>query len=81
MLICHRNMDGNVITRLMLLLLVAATLGLGKYTVAISVCTVLLGLVWRGSHKLRLDFKVISTCVLGSVVGELMVIGTYRLLF
>lgn len=60
---------------------VSATLGLGRYTVAISVFSVLLGLVWLGSHKLRLDFKVIGSCLLGSVVGELMVIGTHRLLF
>jgi hypothetical protein len=60
---------------------VSATLGVGAYTVAIAVLLVLVGLVWRGSRTLRLGVDVVGGCFLGSVVAEVMVIGTHKLLF
>lgn len=61
--------------------LISATLGLGKYTVALIVCTVLLGLVWRGSQRLKLEPQVIGNwCVVG-VAAQLIVIGTYKFIF
>ena len=60
---------------------IAANLGLGKYTVAIIVCSVLLGLVWRGSKRLKLEPQVIGIWCVGGVAAQLIVIGTYRFLF
>ena len=60
---------------------ISAKLGLGKYTVAIVVCSVLLGLVWRGSRRLKLNPRVIGIWCVGGVAAQLIVIGTYRFLF
>lgn len=60
---------------------ISARLGLGKYTVALIVCAILLGLVWRGSQRLKLEPQVIGNwCVVG-VAAQLIVIGTYKFIF
>jgi len=57
---------------------ISARLGVGKYTVALIVCTVLLGLVWRGSKRLKLDSQAIANwCVVGTG-AQLLVIATYK---
>ena len=57
---------------------ISARLGLDKYTVALIVCTVLLGLVWRGSRRLKLDPQVIGNwCVVGTA-AQLLVIATHK---
>lgn len=60
---------------------VAVRLGLGKYTVAIIVCSVLLGLVWRGSRRFKLEPQAVGIWCVGGVVAQLIVIGTYKFLF
>jgi len=60
---------------------ISANLGLGKYTVAIIVCSLLLGLVWRGSKRLKLEPRVIGFWCVGAVAAQLIVIGTYKFLF
>jgi hypothetical protein len=58
---------------------ISASLGLGKYTVAIIVCSVLLALVWKGSLRLKLGVIALNAWIFGSVVCKLMVIGTHKL--
>jgi hypothetical protein len=60
---------------------ISATLGLGKYTAVIIVCSILLGLVWRGSRTLKLNGLVIIRFMGGCSVSMLMVIATHKLLF
>ena len=60
---------------------ISATLGLGKYTVALVVCSILLALVWRGSHVLKLNGMAVSGFIFCSVVLNLMVIATHVLCF
>jgi len=59
---------------------ISAELGLGKYTVAIVVCSVLLGLVWRGSKRLKLEPQAIGMWCVGGAAAQLIVIGTYKFL-
>jgi hypothetical protein len=58
---------------------VSTSLGLGKYTVAVIVCSVLLALVWRGSIKLQLSVVAVTVWGLCCVVCKFMVIGTIKL--
>jgi hypothetical protein len=58
---------------------ISATLGLGKYTVVIVVCSILLGLVWRGSRTLKLNGSVITRFIGACLVSMLMVIATHKL--
>ena len=60
---------------------ISANLGLGKYTVAIVVCSILLGLVWKGGKRLKLEPQVIGIWCVGGVAAQLIVIGTYIFLF
>lgn len=59
---------------------VAASLGMGKYTVAVLVLTILGALVLQGSYTLKLRFLDIGAWSLGSVTAKLLVIATIRLL-
>ncbi len=58
---------------------ISASLGLGKYTVAIIVCSLLLALVWKGSLKLKLGFVALNGWIFGSTVCMLIVIYTHKL--
>jgi len=58
----------------------SADLGLGKYTVAIVVCSILLGLVWRGSTRLRQEPRAIGFWCVGGVAAQLILIGTTKFL-
>ena len=60
---------------------ISATLGLGKYTVSFVVCSILLALLWRGSHVLKLNGMAVSGFIFCSVVFNLMVIATHVLCF
>lgn len=59
---------------------IAADLGIGRYTVAVLVCLILLALVWRGSRRLAQGPRHIGWWCVGAVVAQLAVIGTDRLL-
>jgi hypothetical protein len=59
---------------------IAAALGIGRYTVAVLVCLILLILVWRGSRRLAQGPRHIGWWCVGAVVAQLAVIGTDRLL-
>ncbi len=59
---------------------ISASLGSGKYTVAIVVCSILLALVWRGSRKLKFGFIALNGWIFGSAVCMLVVINTHKLL-
>jgi hypothetical protein len=58
---------------------ISASLGLGKYTVAIIVCSLLLALVWKGSLKLKFGFIALNGWAFGSTVCMMMVINTHKL--
>ena len=58
---------------------ISAILGLGKYTVVIVVCSILLGLVWRGSRTLKLNGSAITGFIGACLVSMLMVIATHKL--
>jgi len=60
---------------------ISATLGLGKYTVVIIVCSILFGLVWRGSRTLKLSGLVIRHFLVGCIASMLVVIATHKLFF
>jgi hypothetical protein len=58
---------------------VSAIIGIGKYTIAISVILLLLFLVWRGSYILKLNYKSNWYFFTISVVCELLVIATDKI--
>ena len=60
---------------------ISAMLGLGKYTVALVMCSILLALVWRGSRVLKLDGMAVGGFIFCSIVFNLMVIATDVLCF
>ena len=60
---------------------ISVALGLGNYSVAVIVCSILLTLAWRGSRTLKLNFMAVSVVFLGSLAGKLMVICTCRMFF
>lgn len=60
---------------------ISAMLGLGRYTVALIVCSILLGLVWKGSRVLKLNGMAVGGFIFCSIVFNLMVIGTNVLCF
>ncbi len=60
---------------------ISAILGLGQYPVLLVVCTILLGLVWRGSRTLKLNGSIITRFIGASLVSMLMVIATHKLFF
>lgn len=57
---------------------ISARLDLGKYTVALIVCALLLGLVWRGSRRLKLEPQVIGNWCVAATGAQLLVIATYQ---
>jgi len=59
---------------------VSAIIGIGKYTIAISVILILLFITWRGSHILKLNYKSNWYFFTISVVCELLVIATDKIL-
>ncbi len=58
---------------------VSAIIGIGKYTISISVILLLLFLVWRGSYILKLNYKSNWYFFTISVVCELLVIATDKI--
>ena len=60
---------------------ISATLGLGQYTVVIVICSILLGLVWRGSRTLKLNGSLVGRFIGACVVCMLTVIATHKLFF
>lgn len=59
---------------------IAARLGLGKYTVALIVCALLLALVWRGSRRLKLEPRVVGHWCVAGTAAQLLVIATSKLI-
>ena len=59
---------------------VSAMLGIGTYTVAILVLLILFLIVWRASYLLKIDLKKNSYFFTVSILCDLLVIGTYRML-
>ena len=59
---------------------ISALLGLGTYTVAIVVLLVLLVMVLRASYVLSINLKKNGYILTMSVLCNLMVIGTYRMI-
>lgn len=60
---------------------IALLSGVGTYSVAIVVLLVLLLIVWRASRVLGINLQVNSYFFTISTVMELMVIGTYKLMY
>ena len=58
---------------------ISAIIGIGKYTIAISVILLLFFMIWRASYILKLNFKSNWYFFTISVVCELLVIFTDRL--
>jgi len=58
----------------------SAIIEIGKYTIAISVILLLLFLVWRGSYMLKLNYKSNWYFFTISVVCELLVIATDKVI-
>jgi hypothetical protein len=58
---------------------ISASLGVGTYTVAILVLTILILMVWRGSKRLNFGFKEFNFFFLISTLCSLLVIGSYTL--
>jgi hypothetical protein len=59
---------------------IASLMGIGTYTAAVIVLIVLLAIVIRCSHILRLDLKTNGYIVTASTLCQLLVIGTYEFL-
>jgi hypothetical protein len=59
---------------------IAAALEIGRYTVAVLVCLILLVLVWRGSRRLAQGPRHLGWWCVGAVAAQLAVIGTDRFL-
>jgi hypothetical protein len=59
---------------------ISAILGIGIYVVAIVVLVILLSIVIRCSHKLRIGFRNNMYILTVSTACQLLVIGTYKLL-
>ncbi|RXK55354.1 hypothetical protein ESB00_05505 [Oleiharenicola lentus] len=59
---------------------ISARLGLGQYTVALIVCVILLGLVWRGSRRLKLDPQAIGNWCVAGTGAQLLVIATQKII-
>jgi hypothetical protein len=59
---------------------VSAMLGIGTYTVAFMVLLILFLIVWRASHVLKINLKKNSYFFTMSIVCDVLVIGTYKLL-
>ncbi len=57
---------------------ISAILGIGTYVVAIVVLVILLSIVIRCSHKLRIGAKTNGHILAVSTLCQLMVIGTYE---
>lgn len=58
---------------------ISSIMGLGTYTVAIIVLTILLLIVIRASYKLKIDLKHNGYFFTVSILSELMVIATYKI--
>lgn len=58
---------------------VSAIMGIGTYTIAIIVLLILLLIVLRGSYKLKVDLKHIGYFFTVSILGQLLVIITYKI--
>lgn len=59
---------------------VSAIIGIGKYTIAISVILLLFFMIWRGSYILKLNYKSNWYFFTISVVCELLVIATGKMI-
>jgi hypothetical protein len=58
---------------------ISSIMGLGTYTVAIIVLTILLLTVIRASYKLKIDLKQNGYFFTISILSQLMVIATYKI--
>ena len=56
---------------------ISSIMGLGTYTVAIIVVTILLLIVIRASYKLKIDLRQNGYFFTASILSQLMVIATY----
>ncbi|HEY6951943.1 MAG TPA: hypothetical protein VI758_06020 [Bacteroidota bacterium] len=56
---------------------ISALLNIGAYTSAIVVLLVLFLILWRASHKLRLDLRKNGFFCVASTMGQILVIGSY----
>ena len=59
---------------------ISVILNIGAYTVAAIVLLILLLIVWRSSHLLKLNLKAIGYFTVLSVISSLVVIGTDKLI-
>ncbi len=57
---------------------ISIMMGLGKYTIAISVILPLLFIIWRGSYILKLNYKSNWYFFTVSVFCELLMIASYK---
>ncbi|MDP4176497.1 MAG: hypothetical protein Q8933_21135 [Bacteroidota bacterium] len=58
---------------------VASIMGLGTFTVGIIIMIILLLIIIRASYKLKIDLKHIGYFFTISILGELLVIATYKI--